>query len=1242
MKHKPAQRALIILLILMLTLPQLTRADMTDPGGNVTLSEGDFSAVGGLSSADGVSMMSASRPPSHLTSADYQAIHGQARPLLDRGVDFRTNEISIVPADTLEHALQNYADFNDGELFYDFCADYDQIDERGYCPEPSYPITRTVRNDLIDALELYATLLVAPTHVTMAVDGQELPVREVGRTGVLSATREIANVHLIFGNEFLIDASDYRFSTGGIPNADEIIGRELEELEMALQQFELATDILSYAFNTPLGGPVHDFLLDNRHIGDYFTSREFELFGVASNRLMTTLAEMATRYHVLGDREKALAIYDQAYVTQYMQTMALAQKANELDADYLQNGSWEMLNNLSQLRERAQAIRDGVDPFGFAPDYVPVQPYGDLLVLAEDLYDTADEFEEEARDAQRQFDEDGTALTTELSNLQQEYDDALFDLCGTSTDDYATCEGGLMAQNLSDMKAGSLRVGLAWQRAENIAEQIAIEEERAGQVINVTLDLGQTISAAELAIGKLEAERTTTTKSSASEHEVHEGVDLNVRVFTGVEGTVSLNPFRWGADWKSGWEFALETNVGYQHSNTWTDSTETVWDPTAEAIAGYSSIQALKEAEANAQIEGANSAAVIKNLLLQQSELLLEYEIAMEEWNKLAAEQNHLGSTWSRLLNQRAQASEQVMHANGFRTNPAYRIMRDTLTVQAAKAHAQAAQFAYLAARAAAYDMVTPYEYIGLIYKARTSADIRQFLDGLKIWYQAPTVVNNRYPYTISIAQDILGLTDQNLDPVGTMTPEQRAQLRYERFQEFLQGHRFADGTLEFQFATSLDQRRSATQYLFSPNLWGNRIAGIGSPLPGNQGVSINILTRQTTDVGRPEVKLIHGGQASYRDPEGKVVHYDPGPAVPVGYVIPVGLAPPNLAIVLVPGINGEDITGYDGLENLSVATSSWTVRIPYASSGNLDLYQIEDIEIGLDSTGRAIQRRELQAERDALRLQAGLELEPVIEDETVPAAISLDTQRVSSITPRVPPAVSLANAGGVTGTYFGSVVITSPLPVAVQLLTLDISDLGGTLSGTVYPTHTALYSGTMALHGSTDGHTFELASDVITTVVSGREVRQSFELEGQVVEGGDILRGVYTGTISGFIAEPIIVEGNFSGSRLVPPGGKLDALIVEVDSESVVCECSTAVTATLFEQGEPVTRTTRITFTAAGGVVTPPAVDTVDGVATATFTAGDTPGPATVVATTGWLTGTTWIDVVVEPKVYLPLVLRN
>ena len=1250
---------------------------MITPGGEVAVERPDVSVVGGFASVDSVlSLWSSSRPPSHLTREDYQDIHSEAEPLLDRGVEFRTHEIQIVPADTITNALQNYADFNDGELFYGFCADYDYLEEHGYCPDEAG--RENIRNDLVRALELYATLLVAPSHVTMQVDGQEVSVNEIGRQGVLSATREIANVHLIFGNEFLIDATDYRFSTAGIPNADIIINQELDQLDQALQQFQLATDILSYAFNEPLGGEVRDFMLTDKRIGDYFTSREFELFGVASNRMMTTLGEMATRYHVLGQSDKAVAIYDEAFTTQYMQTMALAQKAAEVDADYLQNGSWEMLNNLSQMRERAQAIRDGMDPFGFAPDYVPLQSYADLLKLTEGpagtsgLYGTARDLENQSREAQRTFDENGSAMSTELDNLTVELCDQLFDLCGESEDedgdgfgDYDTCEGGLMEQNLQDMYAASLRIGLAWQRAENITESIKIEEERAGQVINVHLGLGQDISAAELAIGKLEAYRETRTQVSSSEDQIYAGVEASLRVYIQKEIEASCNPLEGGvtakASKKTGYEAAIKATTGYKHAWTWTNSTTEVWDPNAEAIAGYESLEALKQAEAQAEIEGANSAATIKNLLLQQSELLMEYEIAMAEFNKLAAEHNHLAQTRSRLLNKRALAINRVIQHNSHLVNPAYRVMRDTLTVQAAEAHSQAAQFAYLTAKAVEYDLLTPYPDINKIYKARTSNDIRFFLDDLKIYYQAAVRPGalNRYPYTISIAEDILGLTDQNLDPEGTMTPEELDQLRYERFQEFLQGQVFTGTeTLEFQFATSLDQRRTETQYLFSPNIWVNRIAGIGEPLDDNEGMSVNIVTRQTGDAGTPEVVLKHDGQASYRNPTGDVVHYDPGTAVPVGYVLPEGLDPEDTTVVLRPGINGEGALSNSGLINLSIAASSWTFRIPEASKGYLDYSQIKDIEIYLDTSGRALPGRAQQARQDALRLQAGLELEPVTDERISESASrrvgepalsaaeesANEAMRNTQYALR-PASLAITDTGVISGSYFGSVVITSPLPVGIQILNFDLVDLDGVLSGTVNTTSTALYSGTMGLHGSVDGITFTIASDVITTVVSGRPVQQSFTLVGQVEEDGEILRGAYTGVITGLLPGPVIVEGGYSSSRPSAPGGSLgmEVLMVDVDRSLVPLNGSANVTVRHFDgEGQPITQTTRITFTTDLGMVSPAAVDTVNGVAETTFTAGDTTGWAHIVATTGQVTGTAKVEIRRYHDVYLPVVLKN
>ncbi|NIV28859.1 MAG: hypothetical protein GWN58_04885, partial [Anaerolineae bacterium] len=69
------------------------------------------------------------------------------------------------------------------------------------------------------------------------------------------------------------------------------------------------------------------------------------------------------------------------------------------------------------------------------------------------------------------------------------------------------------------------------------------------------------------------------------------------------------------------------------------------------------------------------------------------------------------------------------------------------------------------------------------------------------------------------------------------------------------------------------------------------------------------------------------------------------------------------------------------------------------------------------------------------------------------------------------------------------------------------------------------------------------------------------------------------------------------------------------------------------------------ITFTASSGTLSPVNVDTVEGVAIATFTASGSPGQATIFATTGEITGTVHIQVgQFEPDgwlIYLPLICK-
>jgi len=97
--------------------------------------------------------------------------------------------------------------------------------------------------------------------------------------------------------------------------------------------------------------------------------------------------------------------------------------------------------------------------------------------------------------------------------------------------------------------------------------------------------------------------------------------------------------------------------------------------------------------------------------------------------------------------------------------------------------------------------------------------------------------------------------------------------------------------------------------------------------------VWLNIVTHQGGAVDGVEVVLIHGGSAggaeAYRNAAGQTVYYDPGTAVPVGYPLPAALAPKNTTVVLQPAINGVGAIANSGLFNLSVAASSWTLRIP-------------------------------------------------------------------------------------------------------------------------------------------------------------------------------------------------------------------------------------------------------------------------------------------------------------------------
>jgi hypothetical protein len=226
-----------------------------------------------------------------------------------------------------------------------------------------------------------------------------------------------------------------------------------------------------------------------------------------------------------------------------------------------------------------------------------------------------------------------------------------------------------------------------------------------------------------------------------------------------------------------------------------------------------------------------------------------------------------------------------------------------------------------------------------------------------------------------------------------------------------------------------------------------------------------------------------------------------------------------------------------------------------------------------------------------------------------------------------------------ISGTYAGTVAITSPVQLGVLDMAFDVGALGDTLTGTVDLARTLVYtssSGTPVLHGVVTGTdsltpTFRLSSETFDGFVSGRDVQRSFTLIGEAIESGEILQGTYTEIITGFTPDPMVMEGIFMVTRPPEPQdfSALTSVEVAIGADELWVSGSTVVTVTLLNGYRDLfTPTTPITLSTNRGTISPIGMDVSKGVVTATFDTGAVPGQATIAATTGAITGTASVEV--------------
>jgi hypothetical protein len=219
------------------------------------------------------------------------------------------------------------------------------------------------------------------------------------------------------------------------------------------------------------------------------------------------------------------------------------------------------------------------------------------------------------------------------------------------------------------------------------------------------------------------------------------------------------------------------------------------------------------------------------------------------------------------------------------------------------------------------------------------------------------------------------------------------------------------------------------------------------------------------------------------------------------------------------------------------------------------------------------------------------------------------------------------------SGTFYGTVSITEPLSIGSFDFVLHLSNDGGVISGEMVPGETLLFSETVAIAGTFDGSTYYLQSALFESPAPNPDERlngqRRFTLTGPFVGDGKVLPGVYTETVTGFMPYPVHVVGEFLGTRTADISWSFSEMMVSTADAAIAPGSSTTVTATVLEEGQPVTVSRRITFTTNLGTLAPAGVDTdAEGYAVTVYTAPGVEGTATITATDGVLVGTTLVQV--------------
>jgi len=1017
----------------------------------------------------------------------------------------------------------------------------------GFHVVPEKTITATIdaytSTYFIDAIDLYGLALTcAPTE-----DRQE----EAG-TGWLNAHWELATGEMLMGNEAMVQSMDMRF-TAEYPGLTDQIGKLEEALDHYSRGVTAYLDILPSEFFTVAMGlqpsrvsPLDETsapYIDVQRLAQATARRSRASLEVAERqfRLFTAAGKGAAEETLRQGFEEALVALDVLD--------AVAEGWTEPTTAYL-TAYQALTQDMADMQRLFGYLKEGKNPFGYEAHYVPFMPI-ELGVEFPDPnferwyeramhdpwvgYDKALEEYSKFEENTRLLDNDAEALNLALEDLRIEYEERLVEICGAdgTVPDLAGChlnEAGTMDDQFYAIQQAEIRVQKVRLQMENQLGLIRIEQQRAAQVANIH-------RATAVMYTETGEELASLARQEVELDQAGGWCDMLGGIFEGAwskasTGT-SFGPY--GAIIGGAVGALLECGSIIEAEVTAPEMDLADIKERREEIKAY---QQARVEYAEADIEDANSEALIKQYMLEYAELKLDLAIAINELEQELARLRGMSAQVEYLL---ARWNEANRDYTELYSDLGARVLRDMYAEEARHYFEAALESAHLAGRALDYEMAEPWSGEDDVYRI-VALDGQANLDGHlgDMWatYAEWYGVSPQQRDTAIRLSEAMGFVDSEEMVAGepvTVTAE-------EKFQRYVSDpdnwvDRDNDGTpesLELVFQTTLF---ADPPEFFSNNVYNDKIRFFYVVLWGDE----NGLDPDGNDT---YVMVRQEGTSFIRDGDAQ-------PLTEVDSVREYNLEPsrsysPKAIYNRKPNFGGDTSYRSHGLYWRSVACTKWVVTIDRErdpANDDLDLAALEEIEVYISqrnfplpttATAEGEAKPSSGGEGGASEAPEKVSAAVIVEDEVplislLPLAAEADVARrfAGTVVPeepwRLPPlelALLLEESGSsVSGAIEAEGLLGYPV--------LDpVSGLGLALHGTVADGHYALTSDPFDAFGGTAGYQRQLSlttTSVTTSTISG-EVMET--ITGLVPQGLEI-RGAFTLTrslddpLAGFSAKP-------------------------------------------------------------------------------------------------------------------------